>query len=151
MREIGKVTESKWQQDNFAPSPKKPASPSHFSALLQTSLAKVNQTKKKDLVLSVEALMEELEELEHDLLKKPNHHNFLRYRSHVRKITSFILKKEFHLRTLRDRKQREYEIVSFTNQNLSKTLQEVLRRNPDIVMILRLMGEVRGLILDLLG
>lgn len=150
MREIGKITESKWQQGNLMPSQKNTASSSRFSTLLQSSLAKVNQTKKKESDFSIDDLMDELETLENDLQKKPNHHNFLRYRSHVRKITSFILKKEFHLRTLRDRKRQEYEIILFTNKNLSKTLQEVLRRNPDIVMILQLMGEVRGLILDLL-
>lgn len=124
---------------------------SAFSSLLQTSLAGTNKTSRKKMPLSFADLMEELDEYEQDLLQKPSHPNFLRYRDQVRKLTSFILKNEFKIRTVRDRKQKEFEVVHYINRNLAETLQEILRRNPDTVMILRLMGELRGLVLDLIG
>lgn len=126
-----------------------------FASLLQTSLASVSELKnirqKKREKISLASLMEDLDTYEDNLLVKPDHRNFLRYRDQIRKITTFILKEQFSIKTIRDRRQKEFEVVHYIDQNLAVILQEILHRNPDTVMILRLMGEVRGLILDVQG
>lgn len=95
--------------------------------------------------------LEKLEEYEQNLAERPTRYDFNRYRDHVRKIARYALDHAYKHEFIRDKKQREYEVIRVINKDLEEIYLTLLRRNTGTVVALHLMGEIRGIILDLLG
>ena len=96
----------------------------------------------------LEDLMENLESYEENLLNMPDVNNFNAYRDQVKKIVKKILDDGFLYKSFKDRHQRRYEFVKIIDNKLNELLTNITRRNKEIVVMLHLMGQIKGLILD---
>ncbi|MDH5720921.1 MAG: YaaR family protein [Spirochaetia bacterium] len=96
----------------------------------------------------LEDMIEELEIYEEKLLSLPDIENFNSYKNHVKEIARKIVDKAFLYKSFRDKKQKRYEFIKVIDENLNDLLKTITRRNKEVVIMLHLMGQIKGLILD---
>lgn len=123
-----------------------------FSTLVEESIKPQSAAKTQELserYRSINEMLEELHEYEKNLLQYPNDSNFHVYKKKIREIVSVIIKDAYELKVLRDRSRREFEVMKTMDQNLHQLFQNLMKQNPDLDAILKNLGDIRGILLDL--
>lgn len=99
---------------------------------------------------SLDSMLIALEQSERDMQQTPTRENFLLYRNQVRTLLSHLQQKVFSNTTLTSG-NKELQIVRVINKNLHELYQKVMKPQSDTLIILLLMGQIRGLLLSELG
>ncbi|MCS6972010.1 MAG: YaaR family protein [Turneriella sp.] len=118
---------------------------SGFAALV----AGIARRPEKERPKTIEELFAELSADEEQLSREPTRGHFERYRSTVKKLCEQLVHRSYRLHGWEDRRKRRYEILKTIDAHLAQLYAGLLRRNQDVVIVLHLMGQIRGLILDL--
>lgn len=95
-------------------------------------------------------MLDVLEETEEEFVRLPQMTSFFKYRAQLRSIASFLLENGYALKKLPTRNNGEYEVVSVIDQALSEIYQSLNSRRDEVALSLRWIGEIRGLLLDVL-
>jgi len=95
------------------------------------------------------ALFSIFERREQQFTNRPGYEQFIEYRDAIRQLCSFISLQAFKLSIRRDRNQDTFETVKVINEKLALLYRRVITPEPEISFLIRTMGQVRGLVLDL--
>ncbi len=99
---------------------------------------------------SFDRLFEQLSLYERNLIDYPTESNFESYQQKVRELLSQLLSKSYQIRLIRDaRSKSEFEVVQEVDQKLGEIFTQIARHRPDVRGVLRHMGYIKGILLDL--
>ena len=116
--------------------------------------ALISNIEEQDLQARLTGLMEEITRQGDSLSKKKDIKDMKKYRSLVKDFMNEILNRshKFSRENFLDRKGRHrvYGIIRLVDQNLDELAEELLKDEKDNIAILGKLGEVRGLLIDLL-
>lgn len=105
--------------------------------------------EKEDFNLEEELC--ELEKRETEFAQSGGFAEFLRYREKVKEIMDALLKKAYAVEELSTKKQKICQVVRIVDEKLKHLQQTLINRRQDIVIALHLMGQIRGLLVDVLS
>ena len=116
--------------------------------------ALISNIEEQDLQARLTGLMEEITRQGDSLSKKKDIKDMKKYRSLVKDFMNEILNRshKFSRENFLDRKGRHrvYGIIRLVDQNLDELAEELLKDEKDNIAILGKIGEIRGLLIDLL-
>lgn len=110
--------------------------------------------EEADLQAKISALLNEISEHGKRISKKTDVSEMRRYRQLIKEFINEVVYRshEFSRENFLDRKGRHrvYGIVRLVDENLDKLAEELLKDEKDNIAILNLVGEIRGLLLDII-
>ncbi|GEM_PF-4443650 len=112
-------------------------------------LAVEDSTRKSENELDL--LKKNFEESERRFAASPDLSAFEEYRKNLRALTEYLLSRSFVTKTYSGKNQSEVRVVHEIDQKLAEMYRTLLRRRPDIALSLRWMGEIRGLLVNILS
>ena len=114
----------------------------------------VSHIEEKDLQTKLTALMEEITMQGNKLAKKRDVRDMKKYRGLIKEFMNEIINRShtFSRENFLDRKGRHrvYGIIRLVDENLDELAQELMKDEQDHLSILSKIGEIRGLLLDIL-
>lgn len=116
--------------------------------------ALISNIEEQDLQARLSGLMQEITRQGDSLSKKKDIKDMKRYRGLVKDFMNEILNRshKFSRENFLDRKGRHrvYGIIRLVDQNLDELAEELLKDEKDNIAILAKIGEIRGLLIDLI-
>lgn len=116
--------------------------------------ALISNIEEQDLQARLSGLMQEITRQGDAISKKKDIKDMKRYRSLVKDFMNEILNRshKFSRENFLDRKGRHrvYGLIRLVDQNLDELAEELLKEEKDNLAILAKIGEIRGLLIDLL-
>ena len=114
----------------------------------------VSHIEEQELQARLSVLMEEITMQGDKLAKKRDIRDMKRYRGLVKEFMNEIISRShsFSRENFLDRKGRHrvYGIIRLVDENLDELAQELMKEEQDHIAILSKIGEIRGLLLDIL-
>nr|WP_286082176.1 YaaR family protein [Parablautia intestinalis] len=114
----------------------------------------VSHIEEQELQARLSVLMEEITMQGDKLAKKRDIRDMKRYRGLVKEFMNEIISRShsFSRENFLDRKGRHrvYGIIRLVDENLDELAQELMKEEQDHLAILSKIGEIRGLLLDIL-
>ncbi|MDW8307549.1 MAG: DUF327 family protein [Leptospiraceae bacterium] len=99
----------------------------------------------------VEEELHDLEVLEEEFAKTGGFLEFQRYRKKVREIMAYLLERAYRIEETSTKTQKICQVVRIVDEKLRQIQQNLLHRRQDVVVALHLMGQIRGLLVDVLS
>ncbi len=125
------------------------AKPGLFAEMLALSKSTEVRRKTKTPREQLDDLLADLDAAEQRFATSPDRREFEQYRATIRKLTSFLLQNGHKFQQLQSKQgTKVHEIVRIIDQKMSQLLHNFLRRRNDVVIALHVMGEIRGLVVD---
>lgn len=125
------------------------AVPGLFAEMLALGKSAEIRRKTRTPREELDDLLADLGDAEQRFASSPDRREFEQYRATIRKLTSFLLQNGHKFQHLQNRNSTKvHEIVRIIDQKMSQLLQNFLRRRNDVVIALHVMGEIRGLVVD---
>ncbi len=116
--------------------------------------ALVSHIEEKDLQERLTAIMKEITSQGEDIKKRKNIRDMRRYRSLIKDFMNEVLNRshQFSRENFLDRRGRHrvYGIIRLIDKNLDDLAAELLKDEKDNINILKSIGEIEGLLIDLL-
>ena len=110
--------------------------------------------EEKDLQAKISTMMNEITEFGKKITKKSDIRDMKHYRSLIKGFLNEIVYRShsFSRETYLDRKGRHrvYGIIRLIDKNLDELAQELLKDEKDNIKILNLVGDIEGMLLDIL-
>lgn len=114
----------------------------------------VSHIEEQELQARLGSLMEQISEQGDKLAKKRDIRDMKRYRGLIKEFMNEIISRShsFSRENFLDRKGRHrvYGIIRLVDENLDELAQELMKDEKDHLAILSKIGEIRGLLLDIL-
>ena len=114
----------------------------------------VSHIEEQELQARLSTLMEEITMQGNKLAKKRDIKDMKKYRGLIKEFMNEIVSRShsFSRENFRDRKGRHrvYGIIRLVDENLDELAQELMKDEQDHLTILNKIGEIRGLLLDIL-
>lgn len=130
------------------PTPQAKETEGNFKFMLASNI------EEADLQAKVCTLMNEISEQGKKISKHTDVKDMRRYRQLIKDFINEIVYRshEFSRENFLDKKGRHrvYGIVRLVDENLDKLAEELLKEEKDNITILNLVGEIRGLLLDII-
>ncbi|MDH5717758.1 MAG: DUF327 family protein [Spirochaetia bacterium] len=119
-----------------------------FQRMMTSHVESIHSVEKNTENKNIEEMLTKLEEYEEKLINTPDIANFQRYKNYIKKVADFALEQGFTLKSFKDRTNKKYEFITVVDSKLQEILINITRRNKDVSIMLHIMGQIRGLILD---
>lgn len=121
-----------------------------FTSMLEKAVM-VNRPRKNTSSAAdrFDELYEQLTDAEDRLLAAKSVREFNLYRETVRKMASLINREGLRFRQYTDRyTNRSTTVLFIIDQKMADLLKQITAKNPEVPRILRMLGEIRGILLD---
>ena len=114
----------------------------------------MSHIEEKDLQERLTLMMEEITMQGEKIKKRKNITDMRKYRSLIKSFMNEVINRshKFSRENFLDRRGRHrvYGIVRLVDENLDKLAEELMKEEKDNIQILGLIGEIRGMLIDLL-
>ncbi len=116
--------------------------------------ALMSHIEEKDLQERLTLMMEEITMQGEKIKKRKNITDMRKYRSLIKSFMNEVINRshKFSRENFLDRRGRHrvYGIVRLVDENLDKLAEELMKEEKDNIKVLGLIGEIRGMLIDLL-
>jgi uncharacterized protein YaaR (DUF327 family) len=99
--------------------------------------------------MNIDIILNELNEIENRLIDNPNSSNFFEFQSFIKEVSGKLINKAFKLVHFNDSKKKQYEYVRIIDEKLKELYSQILKKDGNKTKISIIMGNIRGIILDL--
>ena len=114
----------------------------------------VSHLQESELQAKLEGLMKEIESEGQRIARRKDIRDMKRYRAKIKEFMNEIVNRshEFSRENFLDKRGRHrvYGIIRLVDENLDQLAQELMKDEQDHLVILSKIGEIRGLLLDIL-
>lgn len=119
-----------------------------FAGIMRKSSTHNEEQQERNSRQHLEEMLEEMRLTENELQNNPSHKNFLKYRENIRQLLKILQSRVFKSETILTRKSHELTVVKVVNETLHELYSQISRPSTDTLIVLVLMGEIRGLLLS---
>jgi hypothetical protein len=113
----------------------------------------VSHIEESELQSKLEGLMKEIEQEGQRIAKRKDIRDMKRYRSKIKEFMNEVTSRSysFSRENFLDRKGRHrvYGIIHLVDENLDKLAEELMKEEKDHLEILRLIDDIRGMLIDI--
>ncbi|MDH4199068.1 MAG: YaaR family protein [Spirochaetia bacterium] len=107
------------------------------------------EVSKSPELFDFDFFMDNLEDIENKFIENPDSANFFEYKTYLKTVAGKIIQNAYKKISLKDSKKKQYEIVKVIDKNLDELYQLIMQKSANKQKISIIMGNIKGLILDL--
>lgn len=96
-----------------------------------------------------EFYLDNLETIENNLISNPSRENYAEYRNYIKMISNKLVKNAFKLSTVKDMRKKEYNFIKIIDDNLKQLYNTIMQKTDNREKIISLIGNIKGIILDM--